>query len=66
MARGGNTTLTFNTENSGGIVTNNNGTYTITDVVTTGANNNTSTLKVTISAAGYNAKEATCSNRPRW
>ena len=66
MARDGETTLKFNTGNSGGIVTNNNGTYTITDVVTTGANNNTLALKVTISATGYNEKEATCSNRPRW
>ena len=66
MARGGETTLEFNTGNSGGIVTNNNGTYTITNVVTTGANNNTLALKVTISATGYNEKEATCSNRPRW
>ena len=62
MARNGETTLTFNTGNSGGIVTNNNGTYTITNVVTTGAD--TATLKVTISATGYENKEVTCGNRP--
>ena len=61
MARGGETTLTFNTAN-GNIVTNNNGTYTITNVVTTGAD--TATLKVTISATGYENKEVTCGNRP--
>ena len=63
MARNGETTLKFNTGNSNGIVTNNNGTYTITNVVTTGDNNNTLPLKVTISATGYNEKEATCSYR---
>ena len=62
MARNGETTLTFNTGNSGGIVTNNNGTYTITNVVTTGAA--AATLKVKISALGYEDKEVTCSDRP--
>lgn len=56
MARGGNTTLKFNTGNSGGIVTNNNGTYTITNVVTT---SDYATLKVSISASGYDNKEMT-------
>lgn len=62
MARNGETTLTFNTGNSGGIVDNNSGTYTITNVVTTGAD--TAILKVTISATGYENKEVTCGNRP--
>lgn len=62
MARNGATTLEFNTGNNS-YVTNNNGTYTITNVVTTGANN--ATLKVTISAAGYESKSATCSTRTR-
>ena len=61
MARDGETTLSFNTGNSD-IVTNNNGTYTISNVVTTGANKET--LKVKISALGYADKEVTCSNRP--
>ena len=61
MARNGETTLNFNT-GSDGIVTNNNGTYTISNVVTTGADN--ATLKVKISALGYADKEATCSTRP--
>lgn len=61
MARNGETTLTFNTGNSN-IVTNNNGTYTINNVVTTGAAD--ATLKVTISALGYEDKEVTCSDRP--
>ena len=60
MAIGGETTLSFNTGNSD-IVTNNNGTYTINNVVTTGADN--ATLKVKISALGYADKEAICSNR---
>ena len=60
MSRNGETTLTFNTGDRN-YVTNNNGTYTITNVVTTGANN--ATLKVTISAAGYESKSATCSTR---
>ena len=61
MARDGKTELKFNTGNSNNIVTNKNGTYTITNVVTTGVNN--ATLKVTISADGYESKTATCSNR---
>ena len=61
MARGSETTLNFNTADSD-IVTNNNGTYTIRNVVTTGADN--ATLKVKISALGYADKEATCSTRP--
>ena len=61
MARNGETTLMFNT-GDGNIVTNNNGTYTISNVVTTGADN--ATLKVKISALGYADKEVTCSNRP--
>ena len=61
MERDGETTLKFNTGNSD-IVTNNNGTYTISNVVTTGADD--ATLKVKISALGYETMEATCSNRP--
>ena len=61
MARDGVTILSFNTGNSD-IVTNDNGTYSITNVVTTGADD--AVLKVTISAVGYADKEATCSNRP--
>ena len=61
MARDGETTLSFNTGNSA-IVTNNNGTYSITNVVTTGADD--AVLKVTISAVGYADKGVTCSNRP--
>ena len=61
MARNGETTLKFNTGNSD-IVTNSNGTYTISNVVTTGADK--ATLKATISALGYADKEVTCSNRP--
>lgn len=61
MARNGETTLTFNTGNSN-IITNNNGTYTINNVVTTGAAD--ATLKVKISALGYEDKEVTCSDRP--
>ena len=61
MARDGQTTLSFNTGNNN-IVTNNNGTYTISNVVTTGADD--ATLKVKISALGYETMEATCSNRP--
>ena len=57
MARGGETTLSFNTGNSD-IVTNNNGTYTINNVVTTGADD--AVLNVKISALGYADKEATC------
>ena len=60
MARNGSSVLKFNTSNSD-YVTNNNGTYTINNVVTTGANN--ATLKVTISADGYESKSATCSTR---
>ena len=61
MARNGETTLKFNTGNSN-IVTNNNGTYTINNVVTTGAAD--ATLKVKISSLGYADKEAICSDRP--
>ncbi len=61
MARGDETTLSFNTGNSD-IVTNNNGTYTINNVVTTGAD--AADLNVKISALGYADKEATCTNRP--
>lgn len=60
MARGDETTLSFNTGNID-IVTNNNGTYTISNIVTTGDDD--ATLKVTISALGYADKEATCSDR---
>ena len=56
MAVGGNNTITFNTGDSD-YVTNNNGTYTIKNVVT--ADDPAGELKVTIAAKGYSSKEAT-------
>ena len=56
MAINGNDTITFNTGDSNA-VTNNNGTYTIKNVVTAG--DPAGELKVTITAKGYSSKEAT-------
>ena len=61
MAVGGKNTYTFNTGDSNA-VTNNNGTYTIKNVVT--ADDPTGELKVTITAKGYSSKEATFKERP--
>lgn len=56
MAVNGNDTITFNTGDSNA-VTNNNGTYTIKNVVTAG--DPAGELKVMITAKGYSSKEAT-------
>lgn len=56
MAVNGNDTITFNTGDSNA-VTNNNGTYTIKNVVT--ADDPAGELKVMITAKGYSSKEAT-------
>ena len=56
MAVNGKNTFTFNTGDSNA-VTNNNGTYTIKNVVT--ADDPAGELKVTITAPGYSSKEAT-------
>lgn len=56
MAVNGKNTITFNTGDSNA-VTNNNGTYTIKNVVT--ADDPAGELKVTITAKGYSSKEAT-------
>lgn len=56
MAINGNKSVTFNTGDSNA-VTNNNGTYTIKNVVT--ADDPAGELKVTITAKGYSSKETT-------
>lgn len=62
MAVNGKNTITFNTGDSNA-VTNNNGTYTIKNVVT--ADDPAGELKVTITAKGYSSKEATFTERPK-
>ena len=61
MAVNGKNTFTFNTSDSNA-VTNDNGTYTINNVVTAG--DPAGELKVTITAKGYSSKEATFTERP--
>lgn len=62
MAVNGKNTITFNTGDSNA-VTNNNGIYTIMNVVT--ADDPAGELKVTITAKGYSSKEATFTERPK-
>ena len=61
MAINGNKIVTFNTGDSNA-VTNNNGTYTIKNVVTAG--DPAGELKVMITAKGYSSREATFKERP--
>ena len=61
MAVNGKNTFTFNTGDSNA-VTNNNGTYTIKNVVTAG--DPAGELKVMITAKGYSSREATFKERP--
>ena len=62
MTVNGKNTITFNTGDSNA-VTNNNGTYTIKNVVT--ADDPAGELKVTITAKGYSSKEVTFTERPK-
>ena len=62
MAINGKNTFTFNTDDSDA-VTNNNGTYTIKNVVT--ADDPAGELKVTITAKGYSSREAITKERPK-
>ena len=62
MTVNGKNTITFNTGDNNA-VTNNNGTYTIKNVVT--ADDSAGELKVTITAKGYSSKEATFTARPK-
>ena len=62
MTIGGKHTVTFNTGDSN-FVTNNNGTFTIKNVVT--ADDPAGELKVTLTAKGYSSSEATFTDRPR-